>query len=123
MDKNAPKRMMYAIDLDGTLTKTIQWPGEPPPEPHTNRIKQTNKLFVTGHVIIIYTARRETMRAETEMWLEQHGVYHHALVMGQGKLPADCYVDDKCICPEAFFGDGECRCVKMYKERLKKNGK
>lgn len=103
-DKNNPGRKIFAIDLDGTLTKSVAWPGDPPPEPHLDRIAKVNELYAQGHVVIIYTARREIMRAETVAWLHKHGVHYHQLDLGT-KLAADHYIDDKAVHADDYFNN------------------
>lgn len=85
--------MMYAVDLDGTLTK-----GWVPPEkylqaePDEEAIRKINALHAKGHHIIIYTARWHQDWNVTYDWLEHHEVKFHVLIMG--KLRADCYIDN-----------------------------
>jgi hypothetical protein len=40
------------------------------------------------------------MRNETEYWLRKNKVKYHAIVMGNNKMGADIYVDDRAIRPE-----------------------
>ena len=77
---------VYAIDLDGTLIDKGK--------PISKNIDRCNKLVETkDNLVIIYTARPESMRERTTEYLKIHKVNYHLLVMG--KLPADIYVDDK----------------------------
>lgn len=46
-----------------------------------------------GHQIIISSGRSEDVRAETEAWLEKHGVVYTALVM----RPNACFVPDQAL--------------------------
>ncbi len=70
---------VIAIDFDGCAR---EYPDE------------VNRLFDDAeNFIVIYTARNETIRAETEKQLREAGIKYHALVME--KLRADIYVDDR----------------------------
>ncbi len=70
---------VIAIDFDGTA---FDFP------------EKVNKLFDNqDNLIIIYTARPEYLRAETEKQLREKGIHYHALKMD--KLRADVYIDDK----------------------------
>ena len=62
------KTLTWAIDLDGTLTKSIWFPGLPEPEPYLDRIAKINDMYNNCQVIFIHTARKEENRPETEMW-------------------------------------------------------
>ncbi len=99
--KNTDKKLI-AVDLDGTLTNSNAWTEEEclTAEARVDIIKKVKDLYYDRNVIIIYTARPETMRNETEYWLRKNGVKYHALVMGNSKMGADIYVDDRAIRPE-----------------------
>lgn len=101
--REGKNRLIYAVDLDGTLCNGIWWGEGDHPEPHLGRIKMINDLYHQGHVIIIHTGRREYMRPATEAWLHQHGVKFHAMVMN--KLGADVYIDDRAVRDTDFFHD------------------
>ena len=75
------KMNVIAVDYDGTL--------------NTNAgIEKVNELFEDkNNFIVIYTARSNSIRRQTEIELEQFGINYHALVME--KLRADTYVDNK----------------------------
>jgi len=79
---------VWAIDLDQTLVnkgKSIK-----------KNIKKVNKLYEEKDtLVIIYTARNETIRKRTEEYLRMLGINYHILVMG--KLRADYYVDDRMV--------------------------
>ena len=96
------ERKLIAVDLDGTLTEGDCWTAHEclTAEPRCDIIKKVRDLYYDRNVIIIYTARPETMRNETEYWLRKNGVKYHALVMGNNKMGADIYVDDRAIRPE-----------------------
>lgn len=70
---------VIAIDMDGTATAF--------PE-------KVNALFEQKqHLIVIHTARSESIRRETEKELADKGIKYHVLKME--KLRADVYIDDK----------------------------
>lgn len=91
--------MRYAFDFDNTITEddVRYWDGEQP-EPDEDVINEINNVYFDGHTVLIWTARPEERRAQTQRWLDEWGVRHHALVMD--KLSADTYVDDKAVHPE-----------------------
>jgi len=93
---NKYKDKLVCMDLDGTLCKGDCWTEEEMlfAEPIQKNIDKNNKLYLTNH-IIIYTARPEWYRAETVYWLSKNKVRYHALVMGDRKVGADIYYDDK----------------------------
>lgn len=88
-----------AVDFDGTLTReNVQyWNGEEP-EPNENVIEYVNGRYHQGDTVIVHTARSEDYRAQTQRWLDEWGVLHHALRMN--KLSADTYLDDKALHPD-----------------------
>ena len=96
------ERKLIAVDLDGTLTEGDCWTAHEclTAEARVDIIKKVRDLYYDRNVIIIYTARPETMRNETEYWLRKNKVKYHALVMGNNKMGADIYVDDRSIRPE-----------------------
>jgi hydroxymethylpyrimidine pyrophosphatase-like HAD family hydrolase len=80
--------IIFAIDLDGTLVNKGK--------PIKKNIDRVNKLYEEKDtLVIIYTARNETIRKRTEEYLRMLGVNYHLLVMG--KLRADYYVDDRSV--------------------------
>lgn len=96
------EKKLIAVDLDGTLTKDDCWTSYEclVAEARTDIIKKVRGLYYERNTIIIYTARPEYMRNETEYWLRKNKVKYHAIVMGNNKMGADIYVDDRAIRPE-----------------------
>ena len=94
-----PNDKLIAVDLDGTLCTGEAWTCEQclQVEPKEDIISIVNKMYTSGGHIIIYTARPETFRHETEYWLNKNGVRFHALVMATRKMPCDLYIDDKAL--------------------------
>lgn len=85
---------LFVVDIDGILCTGEFW-GKGFPDPIQENIDKINKLYRQLHHIILYTARREWWRGDTEAWLLKHKVLYHALVMG--KVGGDYYIDDKFI--------------------------
>ncbi len=96
------EKKLIAVDLDGTLTKDDCWTSYEclVAEARTDIIKKVRDLYYERNTIIIYTARPESVRNETEYWLRKNKVKYHAIVMGNNKMGADIYVDDRAIRPE-----------------------
>jgi histidinol phosphatase-like enzyme len=90
------------VDFDGTLTT-----GESPPHweepleenPNWKIIELVNNLYKAGHTIIIYTARQEEIRDETEYFLKKWDVMYHALRME--KPGYDLLIDDRAVSDQA----------------------
>ena len=97
-----------AFDLDGTITKTVWFPGQSDPEPKLDRIAKINRLYDDCYTIFIYTARREEHREITEAWLARWNVKYNALVCGKLAVTG-IYVDDMAINADTYFNDGETR--------------
>jgi len=92
--------MKVAVDFDKTLTKGTgkpYWVNSFDEEPDERMIETTNELYHRGHTVFIYTARDESVRRETQMWLDRWGVKHHGLVME--KLGFDVLIDDRTMKP------------------------
>lgn len=90
------------VDFDDTLTtgEGEPWWEEPlQEEPREEMIELVNDLYKQGHTIIIYTARREEVREETQYFLNEWGVMHHALKME--KPGYALLIDDKAMSDES----------------------
>ena len=98
--QNLKPKSLIAMDLDGTLCEGECWDDDKIMHalPIQKMIELNNKLYCSGHHIIIYTARPEKQRLATEYWLKKNGVRFHALRMD--KMGASCYIDDKSINPK-----------------------
>jgi hypothetical protein len=86
------------VDFDSTLTTGESdpwWVDSLNEEPDWDMIEVVNDLYKMNHTIIIYTARREEVREETEYFLNKWGVMHHALRME--KPGFDLLIDDRAI--------------------------
>jgi len=79
---------IHAIDIDGVLCEDQG--------PYRNRKpKKENiqKLNAIEGIIILFTARFESDRVDTEEWLKTNSVHYHSLIME--KIPYSSFVDDK----------------------------
>lgn len=100
--------MAIHIDLDGTICvgkhRTDCWTEEECLEalPKESMIEACERLYNAGHTIIIYTARREPLRAATLYWLKKHNVKYHALDLGN-KAGSDLFVDDRAMHSDDFI--------------------
>ena len=98
--------MIYAVDIDGTLSEEDEnpenWFRYADCVPIQETIDKINELHGeigdTTHTIVLYTARFEEDRMVTQQWLSKHGVKYHRLIMG--KFRADIYVDSNAKRPE-----------------------
>ena len=96
------KPQIIAVDCDGTLTTSIAWTEEEMRNAisRTEVIEKVNELYERNFVVI-HTARRHAFYEVTIDWLKRNNVRYHSIRMG--KLPADLYIDDKCINVEDFI--------------------
>ena len=107
------KKMTYVFDIDGTLcTKAVNFDYKGS-LPIRKRIDVVNRLYASGHTIILQTARGmgrndnnpqqaiQQFYAMTVEQLKDWGVSYHMLFLG--KPAADFYIDDKGIKDEDFF--------------------
>lgn len=96
------KTKLFAIDLDMTLTKDVCYTPEEcrKARPNTKMIECVNELSKKHH-IVIHTARRDELMAETHAWLRRHNVLHVGVC--NEKRPYDYYVDDKNLSIEEFL--------------------
>jgi len=83
---------IIAVDLDGTLCKSISPDKYAEAKPIQENIDKSNRLAEMGHRIFIYTSRSWATYDLTENWLKRHGVKYEALMMG--KLLGHMYIDD-----------------------------
>ena len=92
-----------AVDFDNTLTQDdVEYWNDERPKPDTDMVQWVNEQYFADHTILIWTARPEEVRAQTQRWLNEWNVRHHALVME--KLSADTFVDDKSKRPTEVKG-------------------
>lgn len=86
------KRKVYSIDLDGTLTNGEKF-WEQEPTPNVVAVESLRRLYQSGNIIIVWTARQWEYAPETVGWLIKNRVPFHGLYMAKGG--SDCYIDDK----------------------------
>ena len=111
--------MQYCFDIDGTICTnrdTMRKEKNDPSieytdmEPFMDRIEQINQLYDQGHTITMWTGRGcRTHNGNPEYWkpatakqLEEWGVKHHNLIVGQ-KPWFDTYICDKSHNSEVWF--------------------
>jgi hypothetical protein len=91
--------MIYCFDLDGTLCSNT-FGKYTDAIPFEKAISEVNRLYESGHTIIIDTARGGTSKIDwremTEKQLSSWGIKYHQLHVGQ-KIHADIFVDDKAV--------------------------
>lgn len=94
------KFLIYAIDLDKTLTKQTCWSWDDciNAEPDEEIVRFVNNLYDSHHTVIIYTARKHNLYEPTIRWLNRVGVRYSAVRME--KLVADYYLDDRMLHPK-----------------------
>ena len=90
--KESSNRKVYNIDFDGTLT-TGEYTDNPDPKPKI--INKSNDLYMSGNIVIIWTARWWDEANFLIAWLIAHKVKFHGIMMGKGG--SDFYIDDKAI--------------------------
>ena len=95
VNKLGRKILTISVDLDGTLCEGEYW-GAEELEPIRPMIDKINRL-AKSHFIVIHTARRREWAENTINWLHRHGVRYHSIAFD--KMPADVYIDDKCVNP------------------------
>ena len=104
--------MVYIIDIDNTICKTVGSDYENS-IPYHDKIEKINQLYDDGNVIKYFTARGmgrykdDAQKAKdkfynlTKMQLDIWGCKYHELILG--KPSADYYIDDKAIQSDEFF--------------------
>jgi hydroxymethylpyrimidine pyrophosphatase-like HAD family hydrolase len=94
---------LIGIDFDKTLTDPDQdeWASPFDREPNEEMIAAVNDVYIRGHKVIIWTARRWNEASEIAGWLTAHEVPYHGLRCEKGG--ADMYVDDKATGVQEFI--------------------
>ena len=95
--KESKNRVVYNIDFDGTITTGEYTDNPGANDPVINRVKE---LYMTGNIIIIWTARLWSEAPFMIAWLIKNSVPFHGIMMGKGG--SCCYVDDKAVSIEEF---------------------
>lgn len=103
------------VDFDSTLTTgdgDPWWEDPLDEEPREEMIELVNDLYKQSFPIIIYTARREEVREETEYFLKEWDVMYHSLRM---EKPGFAFlIDDKAVSDESALDLG----VEGIKEQI-----
>lgn len=87
-----------AVDLDGTLAKSVWTADKPTPQigdPIKSNVAKVHRLLEAGYKIVIHTSRPWSDYERIESWLRHHGVPFKTIVCG--KLLAAVYVDDRAV--------------------------
>ncbi|MDA3808566.1 MAG: hypothetical protein PF440_11730 [Thiomicrorhabdus sp.] len=92
------ERIVYNIDFDGTLTTGESYVFL---TPRDEMIQRVQKLYFSGHIIIIWSARLWSDASKLVSWLILNNVPFHGVMLGKGG--SDCYVDDKAIHADDFI--------------------
>ena len=96
--------MVYCFDIDGTIC--TQEEDYSKAKPYRDRIDRINRLYHEGHTILFLSARGSTTGIDwevvTRQQLREWKVAYHRLILG--KPQADCYIDDKGVSADVFFG-------------------
>ena len=95
------KKLIYYIDIDGTICTPVDNGEYGKTTPFTDRIEKYNNFYDEGHTVIYWTARGTTTgidwKSVTEQQLNKWGVKYHELKLG--KPYYDVFIDDKSINP------------------------
>lgn len=101
--------MIIAIDFDGTIAKWAKFPNIGTLVPNSREV--INRLYDSGHKIIIWTCRGKGGEESVVKWLQDNDVRYHSINMNthsvtfdpSPKVIADLYIDDKsAMCPLTF---------------------
>lgn len=87
--------MQIIIDLDGTICTEEKTYSRSLAKPLEGAVENINKLYETGNIIIIYSARTWMEFEMTTDWLNKYGIKYHQLVLG--KPIGDVWIDDRAI--------------------------
>jgi len=98
--KDNPKRIVYNIDFDGTLTDGHSYINL---IPNQAVIAKVQELYFLGNIILIWSARLWENAPLIASWCIKYGVPFHGLMLGKGGT--DVYVDDKAISDKTFIGE------------------
>ena len=87
--------MRLIIDIDGTICSEELTFSRSLAVPKQGAVEAVNKLYESGHTILLYTARSWNEYEMTEDWLKRNGFNYHQLIMG--KPIGDVWIDDRAI--------------------------
>lgn len=111
--------LIIAFDIDGTLCTPIKSSKSKEEinncKPYKNIINIIKNLKERGVTILIFTHRSNTLKKETEKWLNKHKIPYDHLIMEKPKY--DLYLDDKSYPPYEFLN---AKMLEDYAEKVKK---
>jgi len=91
----------YCFDLDGTICTQEKPDSYQIAKPNKSIIKKINRLYDSGNIIYIYTARHMLNCEMTKNWLKSNNVkYHHIFF---NKPAADFFIDDRGVSIKDFM--------------------
>lgn len=101
---NQKGKKTFCFDIDGVIMTLVPGNDYNKAQPITETVELINKLYETGHYIILFTARGYITKIDWELitiqQLKRAGVKYHELKFG--KPAADYYIDDRFIGIEAL---------------------
>ena len=92
--------MIYAFDIDGTITFEVEGHDYENRTPRVNRIRRIQELYKHNRVTL-FSSRWEIDREITVKWLADNKVPYHDLILE--KPLYDVFVDDKSEDPRRYF--------------------
>lgn len=81
------------VDLDGTLCSEEKTFERPLARPLPGARDALNRIYDSGHTVVIWTARGWEQYRITKDWLDRHGFKYHQIIMG--KPIAAVFIDDR----------------------------
>jgi uncharacterized HAD superfamily protein len=95
--------MRIAVDIDGVLTNETEGWDYAKRTPNKDNIRRVDDLFLAGHKIILFTARRLEDLEATKVWLDHYGVLYNHIIFDKPQY--DYIIDDKALSPKEAFGE------------------
>ena len=94
-------RTVYCIDFDHTLTSDFVGTYSVEPNPNISVTEKVKEKYMSGNIIIIWSARQWSNAPFLISWLEKYSVPYHGIRMSKGG--SDFYVDDKNLSIKEFL--------------------
>jgi len=96
LDPRTIRDKHICIDIDGTLTNSVCFTEKDIREsvPIDKMVDFVRELY-KGNMIIIYTARRDSLIPATMEWLRKYNIPYHSI--SNLKITTDIYIDDKAL--------------------------
>ena len=97
----------YLIDIDGTICDDI--PNETPElfltaKVYPDALERLNKWHDEGHIITFFTARTESHRTVTGVWLDMNGFKYQGLIMGKPRGGNYHWIDNLKVQATQYLG-------------------